>query len=578
MVQTPNGQWWAVFLGTRPQNPTNSSGRPQLGRETFLAPVQWTKDGWYTINGGKDISFSMPGLYDLETPAVWTDKFIGTFSDKNYYTVRTPYKPFHSFPKSGGLSLRGNVYTLSDRETPAAFFRKQSEISTVFSTKLTFSPTSTRHEAGVTIYLSIHYHNEVGITINPNSNKTAVFATTRSGELATAKTTYVDLPDGVHSAQLFIKAEPGQYSFGYSTGAELPKYIASVESKWLQAYLSGWQNFVGSHFGIYTTGNGLPILQTARLMASKAATGSANLRNFFGSGSQNNSNPARKKAQILISDDEDDAPPPPKKANEAKPPRSASPAPRQSRAKRKSTVLMDSDDEGSKEAPAKKATLAKSIKESTKVVTQPGGQLKPLAGMSIVFTGEFNWERERLVDATKKHGGEVLKQPSSTTSFIVVGKGVSESKLRAIEKLKLRTRTEQEFMDLIKPPAPEKAAPAPKAKVSSPKKVVPSKKRASSPVEEDEDEDEDEDDPPPKPPAKRKAAAKKRASSPAESDDQAPSKPATKKGGWNRPTGDAAFDSALAAAKAAKAAGPTAHGSKDVPDGHPNALAGLTFV
>ncbi|KAG8738955.1 hypothetical protein FRC12_016486, partial [Ceratobasidium sp. 428] len=313
-------------------------------------------------------------------------------------------------------------------------------------------------------------------------------------------------------------------------------------------------------------------------MASKAATGSANLRNFFGSGSQNNSNPARKKAQILISDDEDDAPPPPKKANEAKPPRSASPAPRQSRAKRKSTVLMDSDDEGSKEAPAKKATLAKSIKESTKVVTQPGGQLKPLAGMSIVFTGEFNWERERLVDATKKHGGEVLKQPSSTTSFIVVGKGVSESKLRAIEKLKLRTRTEQEFMDLIKPPAPEKAAPAPKAKVSSPKKVVPSKKRASSPVEEDEDEDEDEDDPPPKPPAKRKAAAKKRASSPAESDDQAPSKPATKKGGWNRPTGDAAFDSALAAAKAAKAAGPTAHGSKDVPDGHPNALAGLTFV
>ncbi|KAG8738954.1 hypothetical protein FRC12_016485, partial [Ceratobasidium sp. 428] len=89
------------------------------------------------------------------------------------------------------------------------------------------------------------------------------FATTRSGELATAKTTYVDLPDGVHSAQLFIKAEPGQYSFGYSTGAELPKYIASVESKWLQAYLSGWQNFVGSHFGIYTTGNGLPILQTA---------------------------------------------------------------------------------------------------------------------------------------------------------------------------------------------------------------------------------------------------------------------------------------------------------------------------
>ncbi|KAG8742352.1 hypothetical protein FRC10_001633 [Ceratobasidium sp. 414] len=260
MVQTPSGQWWAVFLGTRPQNPTNSSGRPQLGRETFLAPVHWTEDGWYTINDGKDITFNVPGLYDLTTPTTWKDR---DFEDKNYYTVRTPYKPFHTFPKSGGLSLRGNVYTLNDRETPAAFFRKQSEVSTIFSTKLTFSPNSTRHEAGATIYLSIHYHNEIGITISPNSNKTAIFATTRSGELAVAKTTYVDLPDGVHSAQLFIKAEPSQYLFGYSVGSGAPNYIASVESKWLQAYLSGWQNFVGSHFGIYATSNGLPMIQTA---------------------------------------------------------------------------------------------------------------------------------------------------------------------------------------------------------------------------------------------------------------------------------------------------------------------------
>ncbi|KAG6892127.1 hypothetical protein C0993_004764, partial [Termitomyces sp. T159_Od127] len=33
-----------------------------------------------------------------------------------------------------------------------------------------------------------------------------------------------------------------------------------------------------------------------------------------------------------------------------------------------------------------------------------------------------------------------------------------------------------------------------------------------------------------------------------------------------------------AAAKAAKLAGPVAHGSKQVPDGAPNALAGLSFV
>ncbi|KAL5633147.1 hypothetical protein ACGC1H_003593 [Rhizoctonia solani] len=263
IVQTPNGDWWAVFLGIRPQNPTNTSGLPQLGRETFLAPVEWTKDGWYTINSGKDITFSMPGLYDLKPPKVWKDSFKGDFVDKNYYTVRTPYKPFHAFPKAGGLNLKGNVYSLSDRETAAAFFRKQSDISTTFSTKLKFSPTSTRHEAGVTIYLSIHYHNEIGITINPGSNHTAIFATTRSGENATANTTYVDLPNGVNEARLFIQAGPSKYSLGYAVGDANPTYIASVESRWLQSYLKGWQNFVGSHFGVYTSGNGLPILQSA---------------------------------------------------------------------------------------------------------------------------------------------------------------------------------------------------------------------------------------------------------------------------------------------------------------------------
>jgi beta-xylosidase len=158
-----------------------------------------------------------------------------------YYCPLYPsrYKAFHTFPKTGGLNIRGNIYSLSDRETAAAFFRKQTEISTIFSTKLKFTPTSTRHEAGITIYLSIHYHNEIGITINPGSNKTAVFATTRSGENAIVNTTYVDLPSGVNEAGFFIKAEANQYSLGYAIGNNQPRYIASVESKWLQAYLKG---------------------------------------------------------------------------------------------------------------------------------------------------------------------------------------------------------------------------------------------------------------------------------------------------------------------------------------------------
>ena len=83
LVQTPAGEWYIVFLGIRPQNPQNASGTNQLGRETFLAPVVWTDDGWPVVNGGKPISLEMPGLYELARPKVWRDDFEGGhFADK----------------------------------------------------------------------------------------------------------------------------------------------------------------------------------------------------------------------------------------------------------------------------------------------------------------------------------------------------------------------------------------------------------------------------------------------------------------------------------------------------------------
>ena len=42
-----------------------------------MAPMKWLDDGWFTINDGKDITFDMPGLYNLSVPKVWRDDFKG---------------------------------------------------------------------------------------------------------------------------------------------------------------------------------------------------------------------------------------------------------------------------------------------------------------------------------------------------------------------------------------------------------------------------------------------------------------------------------------------------------------------
>lgn len=223
-----------VFLAARYQNPRNSSGHNQLGRETFLAPVHWDADGWPVVNNGDPIAFEMPGLYDLARPQLWRDDFTGhTLKDKGYYTARTPYKPFHSLDaRPGWLRLRGNPYTLSDRETPAALFRKQVDLETVWSTELDFQPTAARHEAGATIYLSIWYHNEIAVTLHPNdTSRRVVVARTRSGPDVAVNETYRDIPES-ETVKLVIKAQREKYSLGYAVGGGEPEYIAEVESRW----------------------------------------------------------------------------------------------------------------------------------------------------------------------------------------------------------------------------------------------------------------------------------------------------------------------------------------------------------
>lgn len=212
----------------------NGSGHNQLGRETFLAPVTWDADGWPVVNNGSPITFEMPGLYHLTRPQRWRDDFSGgKLKDKDYYTARTPYKAFHSLDaRPGWLRLRGNPYTLSDRETPAAFFRKQEDLEVTWSTELDFKPTSTRHEAGATIYLSIWYHNEVAVTLHPNdTSRRAVVARTRSGPEVTINETYHDIPqDG--TVKLFIKAQREKYLLGYTIGNDQPQYVAKVDGRW----------------------------------------------------------------------------------------------------------------------------------------------------------------------------------------------------------------------------------------------------------------------------------------------------------------------------------------------------------
>lgn len=73
MVESKDGRWWAVCLAVRPQKGRQS----QLGRETFLMPMEWVDD-WPVVSGKQKIEISGPesaGLPRSQQEISWVGKF-----------------------------------------------------------------------------------------------------------------------------------------------------------------------------------------------------------------------------------------------------------------------------------------------------------------------------------------------------------------------------------------------------------------------------------------------------------------------------------------------------------------------
>ncbi|KAI6149861.1 replication factor RFC1 C terminal domain-containing protein [Pisolithus tinctorius] len=100
-------------------------------------------------------------------------------------------------------------------------------------------------------------------------------------------------------------------------------------------------------------------------------------------------------------------------------------------------------------AAAKAAKLAGPKAPGSKPIPEPKTQ-DCLLGLSFVFTGELtSFSRQEAVDLAKRFGGRVTLQPSSKTSYVVLGEDAGPSKLAAIKKHGLRTLSEDEFLELI---------------------------------------------------------------------------------------------------------------------------------
>lgn len=93
-METPNGKWYAVFLGCRPYEDNYYN----IGRETFMAPVRWEND-WPIITTGDELvqyHYSLPQPNTIKKPLnlfsgnfIYTDEFITPILSNRFRFLRT---------------------------------------------------------------------------------------------------------------------------------------------------------------------------------------------------------------------------------------------------------------------------------------------------------------------------------------------------------------------------------------------------------------------------------------------------------------------------------------------------------
>ncbi|MBP3888961.1 MAG: glycoside hydrolase family 43 protein [Cellulosilyticum sp.] len=153
LVQTPEGDWWMVYLCGRP----NQGNYTTIGRETAIDPVTWTEDGWFIVNEGKGPSTTQiaPNLpahpYEKNTKDDFNESKLGLM----WQWVRNPDNSAWSLTeRPGHMRLWTRDGQLFERRAKNTLLKREEELSYIASTKLEFNPTKDGEQAGLTCYYS----------------------------------------------------------------------------------------------------------------------------------------------------------------------------------------------------------------------------------------------------------------------------------------------------------------------------------------------------------------------------------------------------------------------------------------
>lgn len=242
MVQAHDGSWWLVCLGFRTQNGQHHV----LGRETFLAPVSWDKEGWPVVNVDGTINIDMKDVKTLPQTTIKNSPdwdFNNSELGVEWNWIGIPVKENYSLTENKGfLRIKGSDKKLDDYGVSPTFVGcRQEDINFQATTRMKAKGNG---NVGMTAYLCPSAHYDLYVTDGQLKLRY------RLNDLCHVEDICKVTDDFIY---LRIKGSDEIYSLMYSTDGTHYSEAGHMNTRYLSTETNG--GFTGVYIGLFAEGD-----------------------------------------------------------------------------------------------------------------------------------------------------------------------------------------------------------------------------------------------------------------------------------------------------------------------------------
>ena len=261
LVETPNGEWYAVHLCGRPLDRRNPDDAPRfagcrrylLGRETAIQRMVWTEDGWLRLSNGTNlpaVEVEEPDLPSCPWPKEpERETFDKESISQNWQMLRVPLDETDlSLSACPGMLRLYGGNGLGSRFKQSLIAQRLTEHSAQVETSVAFEPAYFKQMAGLILYYDNDNYLYLHLTRDEELGKVITLLKAENKQY-TSPFGYLPVPEKV-PVQLRMTIRDGYVSFAWAANGEWRELEGTIDASFLsdEACTEGW--FTGTMVGL----------------------------------------------------------------------------------------------------------------------------------------------------------------------------------------------------------------------------------------------------------------------------------------------------------------------------------------